>query len=108
MNEILDILDLDENDECDVYIERPNCGNVINEDSGNEEVGTPLYPENLSDNQLLVLAELRYRNQSGIEDEVEDIEPTNKKRRTTKGAPAKPKWEKEDKLQGLAPFPAGD
>ena len=64
--------------------------------------------ENLSDNQLLVLAELRYRNQSGIEDEFEDTEPTNKRRRITKGAPAKPKWEKEDKLQGLAPFPAGD
>ena len=109
MNEILDILENDDNDDCDIYIEPPYCGNVTDEDSGNEEAGTALHPANLSGNQLLAPAELRYRNQNEVEDEVEEVTQSNsKKRRTSKEVPAKPKWKKEDNLLGQAPFPEGD
>ena len=70
----MDILENDDDNNCDIYIEPPNEGNVTDEDSGNDDAGTPLYPENLSGNQLLAPAELRYRNKSDIEDEVEDEE----------------------------------
>ena len=105
----MDILENDENVNYDIYFEPPNEGNVTDEDSGNDEAGTALYPENLSGNQLLAPAELRYRNKSDIEDEVdEDRQPTRKKRRISKEAPAKPKWKKEAKLLGEAPFPKVD
>lgn len=109
MNEIMDILENDDDNNCDIYIEPPNEGNVTDEDSGNDDAGTPLYPENLSGNQLLAPAELRYRNKSDIEDEVEeDMQPARKTKRTSKEAPVKPKWKKEDKLLSQAPFPEGD
>ena len=95
MNEILDILENDDDNNCDIYIEPPNEGNVTDEDSGNDDAGTPLYPENLSGNQLLAPAELRYRNKSDIEDEVEeDMQLARKTKRTSKEAPVKPKCKK--------------
>ena len=80
MNEILDLLENDDNNNFDIYIEPPNEGNVTDEDSGNDEAGTQLYLGNLSGNQLLAPAELRYRNKTDSENEVEeDVQSTRKK-----------------------------
>ena len=77
----------------DVYIEPPDVNNLTDEDSGAEDGGYCLHPENLSGNQLLAPAEFRA---SRNDDDREEVQDHGVKRRKVTQLSKKIKWRKDE------------
>ncbi|XP_072380790.1 uncharacterized protein [Diabrotica undecimpunctata] len=71
LQEALDIAYESDNEVTDIYIQPPDCQDLTDEDSGDEDEGGTV--ENLSSRQLLAPAEVVFSNGTRVEDTSEDL-----------------------------------
>ncbi|XP_072400597.1 uncharacterized protein [Diabrotica undecimpunctata] len=71
LQEALDIAYESNNEVTDIYIQPPDCQDLTDEDSGDEDEGGTV--ENLSSRQLLAPAEVVFSNGTRVEDTSEDL-----------------------------------